>query len=110
MVSFPGERPITKEHASAVGASAADDVTVVTYVHCAYCIKYFRSTLQFGTLREFERAARVGLIAQCPDCYRIFDCNRNNMYCDVTGSGRPESFPAPPPRKPPFTGSAADQD
>src|SRR4051812_10912039 len=70
-------------------------VTVVTYVHCASCRKYFRSTLQFATLRQFEGAARVGLIAQCPGCYRIFDCNRANMYCDVTGSGNPESFPFP---------------
>jgi len=51
--------------------------------------------LQFPTLYQFERAARVGLIAQCPECYRIFDCDRTNMYCDVTGSGRPETFPRP---------------
>jgi hypothetical protein len=52
--------------------------------------------MQFATLPLFERAARVGLIAQCPDCYRIFDCNRSNMYCDVTGAGKPETFPWPP--------------
>jgi hypothetical protein len=79
------------------GSGAADGfVTVVTYVHCAHCRKYFRSTMQFATQPLFERAARVGLIAQCPDCYRIFDCNRSNMYCDVTGAGKPETFPWPP--------------
>ena len=83
-------------------------MTAVTYVHCAYCIKYFRSTLQFATLREFERAARVGLIAQCPDCYRIFDCNRTNMYCDVTGAAKPESLPSPRPDQPPLAGPLTD--
>ncbi|HZR69624.1 MAG TPA: hypothetical protein VFB01_11295 [Burkholderiales bacterium] len=51
--------------------------------------------MQFPTLHQFERAARLGLIAQCPGCYRIFDCDRTNMYCDVSGSGRPETFPTP---------------
>jgi hypothetical protein len=68
---------------------------VVTYVHCAHCRKYFRSPMQFATRHHFERAAGVGLIAQCPDCYRIFGCNKANMYCDVSGSGSPETFPPP---------------
>lgn len=68
---------------------------MVTYVHCAHCRKYFRSPMQFATLHHFERAAGVGLIAQCPDCYRIFGCNKANMYCDVSGSGIPETFPPP---------------
>lgn len=68
---------------------------IVAYVHCAHCRRYFRSPMQFPTLRQFERAAGVGLIAQCPDCYRIFACDKSNMYCDTTGAGKPETFPAP---------------
>jgi hypothetical protein len=54
-----------------------------TFVRCAKCSRDFRSTLTFKTLHDFERAATVGFIAQCPNCYTIFDCNRSNMYCEM---------------------------
>jgi hypothetical protein len=57
-----------------------------TFVRCAKCGTHFRSTLTFKTLHDFERAAGVGFIAQCPKCYTIFDCNRGNMYCEL-GAG-----------------------
>ena len=54
-----------------------------TFVRCAHCSREFRSTLTFKTLHEFERAATVGFIAQCPNCFTIFECNRGNMYCEM---------------------------
>jgi hypothetical protein len=54
-----------------------------TFVRCAKCSRDFRSTLTFKTLYEFERAASVGFVAQCPNCYTIFECNRDNMYCEL---------------------------
>jgi hypothetical protein len=54
-----------------------------TFVRCAKCSREFRSTLTFKTLHEFERAATVGFIAQCPNCFTIFECNRSNMYCEM---------------------------
>ncbi|HEY6862941.1 MAG TPA: hypothetical protein VI319_03500 [Burkholderiales bacterium] len=54
-----------------------------TFVRCAGCSRDFRSTLTFKTLHDFERAATVGFVAQCPNCYAIFECNRRNMYCEL---------------------------
>ncbi len=59
-----------------------------TFVRCAKCCRDFRSTLTFKTLHDFERAATVGFIAQCPNCYTIFECNRGNMYCEMAPHGR----------------------
>jgi hypothetical protein len=61
-----------------------------TFVRCAKCSRDFRSTLTFKTLHEFERAARVGFIAQCPNCFTIFDCNRGNMYCELAPGEAPD--------------------
>jgi hypothetical protein len=66
--------------------------------------------MQFATFGHFERAAGVGLIAQCPDCYRIFSCNKSNMYCDVNGSGPPQTFPRPPIGSPGSSRSVKDDD
>jgi hypothetical protein len=52
--------------------------------------------MQFATVARFERAAGLGLIAQCPGCYRIFDCNRSNMHCEVSASGSSRASPSPP--------------
>ncbi len=60
-----------------------------TYVRCTACQTSFFSPLSFKTLDEFERAARAGMIAQCPNCYTIFDCNRTNMYFEVPASDAP---------------------
>jgi hypothetical protein len=71
-----------------------------TFVRCVKCGTDFRSILTFKTLYDFERAARVGFVAQCSNCYAIFDCNRSNMYCelaqpDSSSSARPVvSIPA----------------
>lgn len=54
-----------------------------TFVRCPKCSRDFRSTLTFKTLHDFEHAASVGFIAQCPNCYTIFDCNRGNTYCEL---------------------------
>ena len=54
-----------------------------TFVRCPKCCRDFRSTLTFKTLHDFERAATVGFVAQCPNCYTLFDCNRHNMYCEL---------------------------
>ena len=59
-----------------------------TFVRCAKCSRDFRSTLTFKTLHDFERAATVGFVAQCPNCYTIFECNRNNMYCELAARDR----------------------
>ena len=59
-----------------------------TFVRCAKCCRDFRSTLTFKTLPDFERAASVGFIAQCPNCYTIFECNRGNMYCELAPRDR----------------------
>jgi hypothetical protein len=61
-----------------------------TFVRCAKCSRDFRSTLTFKTLHEFERAATVGFIAQCPNCFTIFDCNRGNMYCELAPGAAPD--------------------
>jgi hypothetical protein len=63
-----------------------------TFVRCAKCSRDFRSTLTFRTVHDFERAAGVGFIAQCPNCFTIFDCNRGNMYCELAPC---EPGPAP---------------
>src|SRR4051812_42771191 len=66
-----------------VSAGGGDMLIAATFVRCAKCSREFRSTLTFKTLSEFERAAGVGFIAQCPNCFTIFDCNRSNMYCEM---------------------------
>lgn len=77
-----------------------------TFVRCAKCSREFRSTLTFKTLHEFERAATVGFIAQCPNCFTIFECNRGNMYCEMA-PGDPDAVGAVvplPTRKQPESG------
>jgi len=59
------------------------DSIAATFVRCVKCHRDFRSPVSFNTLHEFERAAHVGLIAQCPNCFTIFDCNSSNMYCEL---------------------------
>jgi hypothetical protein len=73
--------------AAAVGRHMA---VAGTFVRCAKCSRDFRSTLTFKTLHEFERAATVGFIAQCPNCFTIFDCNRGNMYCELAPGAAPD--------------------
>ena len=71
-----------------------------TFVRCAKCSRDFRSTLTFKTLPEFERAATLGFIAQCPNCFTIFDCNRSNMYCELApDSDAPSVVPIPTRRQ-----------
>jgi DNA-directed RNA polymerase subunit M/transcription elongation factor TFIIS len=62
-----------------------------TFVRCVKCGTDFRSILTFKTLHDFERAARVGFVAQCSNCYAIFDCNRSNMYCELAQPSSPSS-------------------
>jgi hypothetical protein len=75
-----------------------------TFVRCAKCSREFRSTMTFKTLHEFERAATVGFIAQCPNCFTIFDCNRSNMYCELASDREPPAagdvVPMPTRRQP----------
>jgi hypothetical protein len=59
------------------------DSIAASFVRCVKCHRDFRSPVSFATLAEFERAAGVGLIAQCPSCYTIFECNGSNMYCEL---------------------------
>jgi len=73
------------------------DSIAASFVRCIKCFRDFRSPVSFGTLDEFERAASVGLIAQCPSCYTIFECNSGNMYCELASSSR-----EPPEREPSF--------
>jgi hypothetical protein len=54
-----------------------------SFVRCMRCQHDFRSPVAFATLGDFERAATVGLIAQCPRCFTIFECNGSNMYCEL---------------------------
>jgi len=69
-----------------------------SFVRCVRCRHDFRSPVNFSTLDDFERAASIGLIAQCPSCFTIFECNGSNMYCEL--APREESSPpgrdAPP--------------
>ena len=69
-----------------------------SFVRCVKCQRDFRSPVAFATLEEFERAAGIGLIAQCPSCYTIFECNAGNMYCELAPS---RERAAPPGREPP---------
>lgn len=62
------------------------DSIAASFVRCVKCHRDFRSPVSFGTLDEFERAASVGLIAQCPSCFTIFECNSGNMYCELASS------------------------
>ena len=59
------------------------DSIAASFVRCVKCHRDFRSPVTFRTLDEFERAASIGLIAQCPACYTIFECNNGNMYCEL---------------------------
>jgi hypothetical protein len=70
-----------------------------TFVRCPKCTRDFRSTLTFKTLHEFERAASVGFIAQCPNCFTIFDCNRGNMYCEMAPRAEPGGDVVPLPMR-----------
>ena len=54
-----------------------------SFVRCIRCHRDFRSPVTFSTLDDFERAASVGMIAQCPTCYTIFECNGSNMHCEL---------------------------
>jgi hypothetical protein len=54
-----------------------------SFVRCVKCHRDFRSPVSFGTLDDFERAASIGMIAQCPSCFTIFECNNSNMYCEL---------------------------
>jgi hypothetical protein len=75
------------------------DSIAASFVRCVKCHRDFRSPVSFGTLSDFERAASIGLIAQCPSCYTIFECNGSNMYCELAPSSRdgiPASEPEPP--------------
>jgi len=74
------EPRLQKQPEPAAGGYAA---VAGTFVRCARCRRDFRSTLTFKTLHDFERAATAGFIAQCPNCYTIFDCNGHNMYCEL---------------------------
>jgi len=77
-------------------------VIAKTFVRCVKCSRDFQSTLNFKTLQEFERAATTGFIAQCPDCYTIFDCNQSNMYCEMeSDSDHPAEVVPMPKRKQP---------
>jgi hypothetical protein len=67
-----------------------------SFVRCVRCQRDFRSPVSFATLEDFERAAGIGLIAQCPSCYTIFECDGTNMYCELAA----REDPAPPA---PFT-------
>jgi hypothetical protein len=87
-----------------IGGTGGEMLISGTFVRCAKCERDFRSTLTFRTLHDFERAATVGFIAQCPHCYAIFDCDRFNTYCEMASPADPaperEVVPLPP-RKPP---------
>jgi hypothetical protein len=54
-----------------------------SFVRCVKCHRDFRSPVSFSTLDDFERAASIGLIAQCPSCFTRFECNSSNMYCEL---------------------------
>jgi hypothetical protein len=71
------------------------DSIAASFVRCVKCHRDFRSPVSFGTLDEFERAANIGLIAQCPGCFTIFECNSSNMYCEL---GSPLAGVAAPTR------------
>ena len=65
------------------------------FVRCTRCFRDFRSPITFTTLFEFERAARTGMIAQCPNCYTIFSCNSSNMHCELASPDAPIVVPMP---------------
>src|SRR3954468_20957453 len=85
-------------------AGGGDMLIAGTFVRCGKCSREFRSTLTFKTLTEFERAATVGFIAQCPNCFTIFDCNRSNMYCEMASGAAAgawgDGVPMPARQKP----------
>jgi hypothetical protein len=64
-----------------------------SFVRCVRCQRDFRSPVSFATLEDFERAATIGMIAQCPSCFTIFECNGSNMYCELASrEGFPPAF------------------
>lgn len=78
------------------------DSIAASFVRCVKCHRDFRSPVHFGTLSDFERGASIGLIAQCPSCFTIFECNGSNMYCELAPSSHDG---VPPPKHEP---SASD--
>ncbi|HEY6863434.1 MAG TPA: hypothetical protein VI319_06000 [Burkholderiales bacterium] len=62
-----------------------------SFVRCVRCQRDFRSPVTFTTLEDFERAAEIGMIAQCPSCFTIFECNGTNMYCELAARAEPAS-------------------
>ncbi len=59
------------------------EAIAASFVRCVRCQRDFRSPVSFTTLEDFERAAGIGMIAQCPSCFTIFECNGSNMYCEL---------------------------
>src|SRR4051794_18026554 len=71
------------------GRPMSESSIAATFVRCVKCSREFRSSLAFKTLHDFERASRIGFIAQCPSCYTIFDCNSSNTYCEMAPAPAP---------------------
>lgn len=58
------------------------------FIQCGHCGTKFPSPIFLGDTKTFESATLWGNRAQCPNCQRMIDCNKENMsYVLEDGSG-----------------------
>ncbi len=50
-----------------------------TKIICPKCGAVFNSPIAFGNRKSFESAILAGNVTNCPKCYAMIPCNKENM-------------------------------
>jgi hypothetical protein len=86
---FRSTKTNKKPGSNATRRSAAMPSIRAVHVNCTHCEHTFPSTLRFADVDAFDKALRVGFMAQCPNCYQIVSCDRRNISLELDGGHSP---------------------